>query len=190
MRNLFLTCCYSAEERPWTLFTDEFRREYNQSGLPQPKPDLVAYFPMYDLNKNSEYVENRSQRWNWAMWPSTDAVDDFSRQSLEDLFAHGLRPSVTSAFSNGSTGPLDYICYPWLIVEHKSSSEAEAIECYCRAANSAAAQLLMYRILAKHANHKLVPTVVTMTTTGKYARIWIAYFDTASEQYVRFLRGL
>lgn len=122
------------------------------------------------------------------MWPVDDVVKNFTRNNLESLAAHGLHSSVAGIFNDGRKDrivPSDCICYPWLVVEHKKLEQAKEIECYCQAANAAAAELMMFRTLVKYATHKIVPPVVTMTTVGEFVRIWIAYFDTDSEQYVR-----
>ncbi|KAI1768474.1 hypothetical protein GGR53DRAFT_410512 [Hypoxylon sp. FL1150] len=163
-----------AYDHPWSLFTSQFRFEHRQTtDLTQPTPNLTAYFPIFDT---------RTSRWPWTKWLKGVMVENFSRETLERLVKHGLHPSATGVFRDGLS-PRNSICYPWFIVEHRKDGEQKDSECYCRAANDAAAALMMLRTLAKYSADTDMPPVVTMTTTGEIVRVWIAFFDGRHETY-------
>jgi hypothetical protein len=91
----------------------------------------------------------------------------------------------------------DYICFPWLIVEHKKAGEVALEEkCYCQAANAGTAAIMMLETLSgivpgvkEHKAHEHIPPVVTMTTVDKIVRVWITYSckpsDNDAAKYVR-----
>ncbi|KAI1770207.1 hypothetical protein F4818DRAFT_433809 [Hypoxylon cercidicola] len=169
-----------AHNRPWSLFSSSFRHAHQQTtSLTQPTPDLAAYFPVFD-------IQTDGSQWPWVRGPKNIIVENFSRATLERLDKHGLHPSTTGSFDEGrqeGIDPSNSICYPWLIVEHKKAEQQSGTECYCLAANDAAAVLMTLRTLAKYSADNIVPPVVTMTTMGKVVRIWIAFFDTEQEIY-------
>jgi hypothetical protein len=110
-------------------------------------------------------------------------VKNFTRTTLEHLSKYGLQPSPSRIFDERRKEhvfPSDFLCYPWLIVEHKKdAAERKEEECYCQAANAASASLKMHQILAKYAQSlpedAHVPPITAMTTVGKIVKIWIAY---------------
>lgn len=117
-------------------------------------------------------------------------IDNFSRTILERLSDHGLEASVSSAFHEGKRKDIalsDYLCFPWLIAEHKKSVEGGAEEyCYCQAANAGMGALTMYRILAKYAEEMpeatQIPPLPIITTIGKDVRIWVIYTSAHENQ--------
>jgi hypothetical protein len=114
-------------------------------------------------------------------------VENFSRSILEQLAQHGLHSSAAELITEGSKKrivPSDCISFPWLIVEHKKLEQEQPTDSYLQAANAGAAALMLFRTLVEHADQKIVPPVVTMTTVGETVRLWIAYFDDERETYV------
>ena len=149
-----------------------------------PKPDLVAYFNIRDFQEGVRNLE--PHRWNWHTDPAEAVVENFSLATLEHLGRHGLQPSTSRMFDQNRKARVfesDFICYPWLIIEHKKSQRS-GMFCYCQAANAASAALEMHMILAKYAREAPqdahIPPVTTMTTVGREVRIWIAYVSNVS----------
>jgi hypothetical protein len=179
-------------ERSWTLFAKgkEFRRQ--TSGLTEPRPDYVAYFPIYDFNKGGR--TQTSDRWNWPNNAKNGLVKNFLRSTLEHLATHGLEPSPAGIFKEHGRAEIemsDFLCYPWLVVEHKRDKVPMDTEmfCYCQAANAAQGVLKMHEILAQYAEDKTdathIPPITTMTTVGSNVKIWIAYVEPRVKVYVR-----
>ena len=158
-----------------------------KSGLTEPIPDSANYFPIYDANASARMVT--SNRWPWENSCRLGLVENFTLQTLRHLAKHGLEPSVGGVFRKEKRGIAlsDYMCYPWLIVEHKKH-ERKADECYCQAANGASAALTMMQILSKYAPNKAddghVPPIVALTTVGAEVRIWIAYVSNGGVHHV------
>ncbi len=158
----------------------------------------MAFFPIYDY----DYVGDRIP--TSIRWPVTeelrpriaeDAV--FSRQTLAHLARYGVESSTARLFSRLQKNVIlsDYICFPWLVVEHKKAGKGGTREqCYCQAANAGTAAVMMleslYSIETEHVpdNEHILP-VVTMTTVDKNVRIWLAYSckpsGDAAARYVR-----
>lgn len=172
------------------MFAKDRKLRQGSHGLTEPKPDFVAYFPIYDFN-GSEPIWSYD-RWQWAYNPKEALVRNFSRKILEHLAQHGLEPSVAGIFRETRRTEIEksrFMCYPWLIVEHKKANLDKAEACYCQAANAASAALKMHQILAQYAENKVddvhVPAVTIMTTVGQVVRVWIAYVSNRGKDYVR-----
>ncbi|XXH01479.1 hypothetical protein Hte_007839 [Hypoxylon texense] len=176
-----------AYNRPWSLFSDQFRLDHKQTAsMTQPIPDLTASFSIFDFRTDGS-------QWPRMRWLKDIMVENFSRATLERLCKHGLHPSATGTYHEGreeGIDPSSSVCYPWLIVEHQKAGQRTSAECYCRAANDAAAALMMFRRLARYSADN-IPPVVTMTTVGEIVGIWIAFFDTKQEAYkmIRIWKG-
>lgn len=123
-------------------------------------------------------------RWAWKNSPRNGLVRNFSSAVLDHLSLYGLEPCAANsrrrnakAKSNEDNTP--YMCFPWLVVEHKKMGRGIKY-CYCQAVNGAHAALTMLRNLAKHANHGMpglahIPPVTTITTIGPQVKVWVAY---------------
>lgn len=71
------------------------------------------------------------------------------------------------------------MCFPWLVVEHKTAGKGIQF-CSYQAVNGAHAALTMLRNLAKHANQGMpglehIPPVTTITAIGPEVNVWVAY---------------
>jgi hypothetical protein len=126
--------------------------------------------------------------------------DNFSKTTLAHLARHGVESNTAGLFRHKGTAPVlsDYICFPWLIVEHKKTGGRALVEkCYCQAANAGTAAIMMLETLSmvveddgqetKDKDH--IPPVVTITTVDSVVRVWIAYScdpsDSGGANYVR-----
>ncbi|KAH8657834.1 hypothetical protein BX600DRAFT_439019 [Xylariales sp. PMI_506] len=189
-----------AEGRLWSFFSKEYRDEHGQVGLSQPRPDRVAYFPVLDpatIAARKVSGSTASTKWNWEDAPIDSMIENFSARTLQRLAAHGLHFNVANPLSKGHrkgsrSVASDWISYPWLIVEHKKAEHQDDAECYCQAANSGAAALMVARTLVQHAAYKLVLPVVVVTTVGATVRVWICFYDDKSRKYemVCFWKGV
>ena len=162
--------------------------------LTEPKPDGVAFYPIYDFSSGTRIAT--SSRWRWNAFPKDSIVESFSRKVLQGLAPHGLESNTAGLFRPGKTTPLvlsDCICFPWLVVEHKKDRVKE-IFCYCQAANAGTAAVMMLETLCKYAepraDHSHVPPVTTMTTAGKTARVWITYKTDSCNDSTKYVRTL
>lgn len=186
-----------AKGRPWTLFAKDSDYRQNYRGLTAPNPDWAAYFPVYDTE-----IEDRirtSERWRWWKSKKPTMVENFSLEMLEHLARHGLEPSTTGRFHEGKTRqivPSDYLCFPWLIVEHKKQGHSGQVQfCYCQAANAGMAALTMLQKLAKYAEKRPrdshIPPITTVTTVGPEVRVWVMYVSEAEDgpTYVSHLKA-
>lgn len=172
-------------ERRWNLFAKGKGLRPETCELTEPKPDYVAYFPIYDFNKGGRILT--SDRWNWPNNANESLVKNFLRSTLEHLATHGLQPSPAGIFQKQRRAKIeisDSLCYPWLVVEHKKDkvSMDKKIYCYCQAANAAQAVLKMHQILAQYAEGKAndathIPPITTITTVGSDVKVWIAYVE-------------
>ncbi|KAL2193245.1 hypothetical protein P885DRAFT_64083 [Corynascus similis CBS 632.67] len=189
----------SAQSRPWTLFGQSrgFRQKDRQN-LTYPTPDWVAFFPVYD--HAGERIPT-SERWRLTEAPIKAINENFSYTTLQYLASYGVESNTAGLFRQGRKhGLSDYICFPWLIVEHKrAGGPATEEECYCQAANAGTAAVMMLETLSKifpgvakkeRRAHKHIPPVVTITTVDKIVRVWITYAcelsdDNSVPKYVR-----
>jgi hypothetical protein len=181
---------YRAKGRPWTLFgnTQKFRVGYR--GLSEPKPDWVAYFPIYNFIAGDRIPTTTN--WRFEKSPKGCMVQNFSMQTLQALAEHGLQPTARAIFREGRRDNIkmsDLICYPWLIVEHKKSSDqGKDLFCYCQAANAGMGALMMLKTLAKYAERRVhdehIPPVITITTVECTVRVWVMYVDEGADAYV------
>ncbi|KAH6636948.1 hypothetical protein F5144DRAFT_569209 [Chaetomium tenue] len=184
----------SAQSRPWTLFrkkkedSDENRekgfRQDDRENLTEPKPDWVAFFPIY--NFPGERIPT-STRWQLMRDPKPALVENFSPATLQHLARHGVQSNTANIFRKDQTLKniimSDCLCFPWLIVEHKKAGEMALEEkCHCQAANAGTAAVMMLETLARivpgveeHTANEYIPPVVTMTTVDKIVRVWITY---------------
>lgn len=188
----------STYDKIWTLFSKGGDMRPEKCCLSAPKPDFVAYFPIYDFKPPKRVWAY--QRWQWQNNPREVLVRNFSLQTLIHLARNGLKPSTNNIFKKGGQRVVDkpkLMCYPWLIVEQKKNGDGKTTEiCYCQGANAANAALRMYQILAKYAPDKTddrhVPPIAVITTVGKVVRVWIAYVRTKDqvEEYVSYSHSL
>ncbi|KEY71293.1 hypothetical protein S7711_05886 [Stachybotrys chartarum IBT 7711] len=173
-----------AQSRPWGLFgSHEMFRHADRLHLTEPRPDWVAFYPIYNLGAG-EAADRipMTERWQWEKSAQDTIVENLSLKTLAYLSKYGLRATTASIFREGKTKDIDasdYICFPWFIVEHKKTDQTVETQCYCQAANAGAAALLMLQTLVKYAETRNedahIPPVVTMTTVGETVRIWITY---------------
>ena len=159
----------------------------------------MAFFPIYD----HDYVGDRlpsSKQWPITEEQQPQIAEDavFTLQTLAHLAEHHkVQSSTARLFSRPQKDVVlsDYICFPWLVVEHKKAVKGKDREqCYCQAANAGTAAVMMLESLCRiqkgHGpdNDHILP-VVTMTTVDKIVKIWIAYSckpsDDAAAKYVR-----
>jgi hypothetical protein len=185
----------SAKSRPWKLFQKggDYRTDYPM--LSEPRPDWVAYFPVYHASDIEGGRVPDTKQWPWSSTPKSAIFDNFSRTILERLCDHGLEPSTSRIFhadKRKDTLLSDYLCFPWLIAEHKKAVEGNAEEyCYCQAANAGMATLMMYRTLSKYAKKMprdtQIPPVTTITTVGEDVRVWVMYVSGNGAAYVSLI---
>lgn len=124
--------------------------------------------------------------------PKASIVDNFTKETLQALAEEGLQCNAANIFRQGRKNSIvmsDYLCFPWLIVEHKKSShEGQSIFCYCQAANAGMAALMMLQRLAKYTDKREdeahVPPVITITTIDGVVRVWVMYVTEGGEAYV------
>jgi hypothetical protein len=176
---------HSAQSRLWSLFGKPARFQHDKrENLTAPKPDWVAFYPIWGgMTRSSD-----SERWGLPKDPrnSWAIMENFSYETLEHLACHNVESNISGIFrprkGNMVTPFADYICFPWLIVEHKKEGGPAHIEkCYCQAANAGAAAVMMLETLAKipgmekHRTKTHIPPVVTMTTVDSIVRVWITY---------------
>jgi hypothetical protein len=186
---------FSAQSRPWTLFRQKkgsdrkaekgFRQD-DRENLTVPKPDWVAFFPIYTRNFPRERIPT-SKKWQLTKDPKNGMTENFSTDTLEHLARHGVPSNTAGLFRKPQDLKRmvlsDCICFPWLIVEHKKAGEmANEEKCHCQAANAGTAAVMMLEILSeivpgdkKHMADEHIPPVITMTTVDKIVRVWITY---------------
>ncbi|KAL2130237.1 hypothetical protein VTI74DRAFT_6714 [Chaetomium olivicolor] len=151
--------------RPWSLFEQEDFRQDGREGLPVPKPDWVSSYTVYNIPKDS-------------------IQENLSYGELQHLAQHGLESdaSCTLASEKSATYPdRDWVCFPWLIVQHGKPGGTET-QCHYEAANAATAAVMMLERLCKVVpagiqgkTNEHVPPVVAITTVKKMVRVWITY---------------
>ncbi|KAM0440071.1 hypothetical protein ACHAPT_001174 [Fusarium lateritium] len=170
-----------ARDRPWTLFESVDDQDGTRGDLPQPKPSWVAHFPVYVIFP-VDHPGRHSGLWRFASTHSI--VDNFSQVTLEHLASHGLEISATGVTKTGRRGAalsLEYVCFPWLIVEHMKDEYKGNVElCYSHAANAGSGALEMFQNLSRHESNKCpndthIPPVVVLTTRRDLVRVWIMH---------------
>ena len=130
-----------------------------------PKPDWVS---SYAINQKDHIVDNLGHR------------------ELQHLAQHGLESNASriSASDERAAYPdrgQDWVCFPWLIVQHGKPGGSEA-QCHQEAANASTAAVMMLERLCKFVpagvqgkENEHVPPVVAITTVKKVVRVWITY---------------
>jgi hypothetical protein len=134
-------------------------------------------------------------RWPFESKPRSGVLKNFSSQTLEHLARYGLESCVANLFRRKNAKSNRYICFPWLIVEHKPAPPTDKSFCYCQAANAAHAVLTMLRNLAKFSKKGLtdyshIPPVTTITTIGSEVKVWVAYVMGPSGTCVGFIHQI
>ena len=179
----------SAQSRPWTLFrSKKGHRHKDRKKLTEPKPDWVAFFPIY--SPAGERITT-PKRWHLDKVLRQNITENFSVATLRHLARREVQSNTAGLFrktAQRETVLSDYVCFPWLIVEHKKAGGAALEEtCYCQAANAGSAAVMMLETLStivpgenQDAN-KHIPPVVTVTTVAEVVRVWIAYSSKPSE---------
>jgi hypothetical protein len=197
MRTASLTMLthFSAQSRPWTLFRQKkgsdkraekrFRQD-DRENLTVPKPDWVAFFPIYTRKFLRERIPT-SKKWQLTKDPKNVMIENFSDATLQHLARRGVQSNTAGLFRNPQSLKRmvlsDCICFPWLIVEHKKAGDVvNEEECHCQAANAGTAAVMMLETLSKivpggkkHMADEHIPPVITMTTVDKIVRVWITY---------------
>jgi hypothetical protein len=151
--------------RPWSLFEQEGFRQDDRKGLPSPKPDWVSSFTV-------------------CSFPKDGIQENLSYPVLQHLAQQGLESDASCilASEKRATYPdRDWVCFPWLIVQHGTPGGTE-IQCHCEGANAATAAVMMLERLCEvipagirgRANEH-IPPVVAITTVKKTVRVWITY---------------
>jgi hypothetical protein len=115
-------------------------------------------------------------------------MDNFSFRTLEHLARHDVESNAAGIFRrkrNNAVPPSEYMCFPWLIVEHKKKGGSAHVEkCYCQAANAGTAAVMMLETLAgvvpgveekQQEAIEHIPPVVTITTVDSIVRVWITH---------------
>ena len=118
--------------------------------------------------------------------------ENFSRNTLQHLASRGLEPSTAGVFHSNLSDEIslsDYLCFPWLIVEHKKlEHNSIAHFCYCQAANAAMAALTILQTLSQYATRRPqnshIPPIATVTTVGHEVRAWVMYVRDDGLTYV------
>lgn len=130
-----------------------------------PKPDWVS---SYTVNQKDHIQDN------------------LGRRELQHLAQYGLESNASpiSVLDEKAAFPdrdQDWVCFPWLIVQHGKPGSCET-QCHQEAANASTAAVMMFERLCKFVptdiqgkeNEHVLP-VVTLTTVKKVVRVWITY---------------
>jgi hypothetical protein len=196
----------SAQSRPWTLFGQKKQvagkprvkkgfRQDDREGLTEPKPDWVAFFPIYDVSANRIPTANIM---SLKTGPKA-MTEKFEHTTLQHLARHGVESNTAGLYRKKDKWiSSDFICFPWLIVEHKKAGDGSVErKCHCQAANAGTAAVMMLESLfnsepeANEHNeaNEHIPPVVSITTVCKTVRVWITYSckpsDDDTAKYVR-----
>lgn len=122
------------------------------------------------------------ERWQWMKDPKHSIVENFSFRTLDHLAKHEIQSNTAGLFRRRQEDKIlsDFICFPWLIVEHKKAGGVGVKEqCYCQAANAGTAAVMLLQTLSKYVPpgkvNEHIPPVVTMTTVDSTVRVWITY---------------
>ena len=192
IKHLIQYCPVSARDREWTLF--DSKKKFaggSRQGLTAPKPDWVAFYPVYDFDSEGGRVRiPTSRKWQWNESPMDSMVENFTVGTLKHLMLeHGLQPSTATVLGSGQHKASDLICFPWLIVEQKRNDVGQE-KCYCQAANAGAAAVMLFERLCKYVpkssrtkREAQIPPVVTVTTVDKMVRVWVAYSHQELKEY-------
>lgn len=165
--------------RPWRLFEEEGFRQDDRIGLPMPEPDWVSSFT----------VSNN---------PKDNTKENLSSGMLQHLAQHGLESDASGSLASTKRvldPDRDWVCFPWLIVQHAKPADPET-QCNLEAANASAMAVMMLERLCGRVPVSMqgkvnehVPPVVVITTIQKMVRIWVTYSCKASSfnvaKYVR-----
>ena len=155
-----------------------------------PKPDFTYAFPIFDTTTKmtaKHFLDSQ--------------VENFSLLVLKSLrkdTGHDLKSAPTTGLqrwtSNKSSdlGAADLICFPWAIVEVKTSKRttksgakldsSREMFCYCQAANASAAALTMREKLASQysdPSHEAL-VIFAFTCVGPTVKLWITYRSSVS----------
>ncbi|GAM43369.1 hypothetical protein TCE0_047f18121 [Talaromyces pinophilus] len=145
----------------------------NQISENPPQPSLTYGFPVHvpDTGKTPTGF-NRNE-----------LVTNFSLDTLADLESAVTCPTTHLSaterrITEGQTPERkDLICFPWALVELRSTTET-AEGCYCRAAIGANAALDMHRQLQPvWVAAKDIPPVIFFTCSGPEIRVWISFLE-------------
>ncbi|KAF4472148.1 hypothetical protein FALBO_946 [Fusarium albosuccineum] len=177
-----------ARDRPWTMFGPKHGFDIMKDLLPEPKPSWAAHFPIYVVSP-ADCPYQRSSIWQLAS--SHSIADNFSQITLEHLASHGLQPSATGVTKSGRRGATlsdDYVCYPWLIVEHMKDEYKNNKElCYSQTAIAGRAALKMLQNLCRYeqkcSSKTHIPPVVTVTTEHDLVRVWIMHCSATEDSH-------
>ncbi|KAJ3524926.1 hypothetical protein NM208_g11860 [Fusarium decemcellulare] len=177
-----------ARDRPWTMFGPKHGFDIMKDLLPEPKPSWAAHFPIYVVSP-ADCPYQRSGIWQLAS--SHSIADNFSQITLEHLSSHGLQSSATGVTKSGRRGATlsdDYVCYPWLTVEHMKDEYKNNKElCYSQAAVAGRAALKMLQNLCRYeqkcSSKTHIPPVVTVTTEHDLVRVWIMHCSATEDSY-------
>ncbi len=179
----------SAQSRPWTLFRGKKKtgrkgfRQDDRKSLTEPKPDWVAFFPIYDHKRPRIPTP---KRWQLTKGLRKGITENFLYTTLQHLARFGVESNTAGLFRRRPRQTVvrsDFICFPWLIVEHKKAGKtAKGEECYCQAANAGTAAIMMLETLSaivpgskQQRTNEHIPPVVAVTTVDKDVRVWITY---------------
>ncbi|KAJ4030245.1 hypothetical protein NW761_011915 [Fusarium oxysporum] len=143
-----------------------------------PQPDYAFYFPM--LPANSSISETAP---HIALEPHKELAL-FSLSALEELYAHGLRPSPFHPFQK-NVEDAHLKCFPWLVVEFKPKRGANGVikrlkeEVYCQAVNGSGCAVRLNEIAAWYEmelpGQAHIPPIPAVTTVGPEVKVWITY---------------
>ncbi|CAO2655729.1 Nn.00g045320.m01.CDS01 [Neocucurbitaria sp. VM-36] len=150
-----------------------------------PKPDFTYAFPIIDTTTKmtaehflDSYVENFSL-------PVLKGLRNDTGRSLKSAPTTGLQRWTSKKSSD--LGAADLICFPWAIVEVKTSKRgtksrakfdsSTEMFCYCQAANASAAALTMREKLASQYSDPSQEALVifAITCVGPTVKLWITY---------------
>jgi hypothetical protein len=139
-----------------------------------PKPDLTYAFPIFQSTpaeySRDPYVKNFTlSTLNELRNRPTDNVISSPRTSLQQW-----KPEKRKEL-----GAADLMCFPWAIVEVKTSPCKTAFKqfCYCQAANASAEALTMREKRAAQAEQpsRDALLIFSFTCVGPSVRLWVTY---------------
>ena len=142
-----------------------------------PKPDVTYSFPIFDPSHKMSKFHRFDPK-----------VENFTLPVLSELRkASGcsLISSPTSALAKWDPkkpkpmGAADLTCFPWAVVEVKTSKwkRDKSKFCYCQAANASAEALMMRERLAERVNEpsKDALVIFSFTCVGPSVRFWLTF---------------
>ncbi|RYN71745.1 hypothetical protein AA0117_g9192 [Alternaria alternata] len=164
----------------WTLHADVAWNECDNGLSTAPRPDLTYAFPI--INDHTSEIA--------AVYRFDRDVENFTLSALGELRnrqGSEIIPSPKKSLHRFASkkpralGDTDLICFPWAIVEFKTSAwRTNGTEyCFFQAANASAEALIMREKLAERVSHpsKDARVIFSFACVGPNVRLFVTYRD-------------